>query len=109
MRRLVDVFESVITSLYEAAAGVESWPAALAKLARASNSSGGVLVSVSTRGQLFCTTQSHQAMTEAYIDEGWYLYDEWYRAVPLLKSKGIAVDQDCLTEDQISRSPFYQD
>jgi DNA-binding CsgD family transcriptional regulator/PAS domain-containing protein len=54
-------------------------------------------------------SESLGAATEEYFDRGWVEQDLRYRGIPKLLKTGIVCDLDFMTQDEIKRSPYYQE
>lgn len=102
-------FESIIGSLYEAAAGQESWYTVLDELSAATRSRGSVLISITDRGRLLGFSDSVAETADTYVAEKWYLLDERYKGVPAIRTHGVAVDHDFTSDEEIAKSQYYQD
>ena len=105
----MEQFETIIGSIYEAAAGQKDWSEALGDMSRATNSQGSVLVSFTERGRLLGSSDSAAETTDTYLAEKWYLLDERYKGVPTMRERGVAVDHYFISDDEIARSQYYQD
>jgi DNA-binding CsgD family transcriptional regulator len=54
-------------------------------------------------------SRSMARSVETYINDGWIQCDERRRGVPMLLRRGVAIDFDFITSDEIARHPFYQE
>lgn len=100
---------SVAKAFHDAALVPESWPAALDLLSSQTASLGVVLVPVKSRATLSVGSESIAEATDFYFREGWHTRDKRDHTAFALATRGIAVDLDITTEDQMRRDPYYQD
>src|SRR4051812_17605964 len=94
-------FAHAAQSLMDAALDPTRWPAASDILADYANAVGVVILPVKGR----CPGTAHSASLgeglETYFSDGWHLRDERNRGLPLIRSKGIFVDQDFASRDEM--------
>lgn len=104
-----EFLSDVERQLDEAAADPLKWTSALEAIARATGSDGAALLTIEGRGPVVLPTESMTGLADDYIQNGWYKKDFRYNGVPILKNKGIFVDQDIVTLEQMGKMPYYQD
>ena len=94
-----------------AAAAVDSsrWQGALETVAAISGSFGAVVVPIRGRLPCFPHTRSLEPAFERYIEDGWVIRDERYRAVPVILNRGVATEFDFTTAEETARHPYYQE
>ncbi|MBY3432878.1 helix-turn-helix transcriptional regulator [Rhizobium laguerreae] len=101
--------ESINQSFSDGALGEQSWGTALDGLSESIGAVGAVIVPL--RGgipSMPCATRFAEAI-EGYHKGGWDKNDVRFRALPALHRKGYGTDLDILSEDEIGRSPYYQE
>lgn len=95
--------------LEEAVIDAVRWPDLIDRASRASGSEGALLLrSDRTALDALCTPSLADA-SRRYFDEGWHREDHRLRGIPLMRQRGIAVDQDFTSPEEFARLPFYQD
>ncbi|UZE49828.1 hypothetical protein ONR75_03250 [Rhodopseudomonas sp. P2A-2r] len=77
-------------------------------LAQYSGSSGTVLLPVKGRGPGCPHSASLAEGMEVYFRDGWDLRDERIRGLPLVRSRGIFVDQDFASPHEMATSDYYR-
>ena len=108
--RLHDDLESGFREdLEEAVIDPARWPDLAERVVRASGSEGALLLRSDRTGLESLCTASLADASRRYFDEGWHRDDHRLRGIPLMRTRGIAVDQDFTTPEEIARLPFYQD
>jgi DNA-binding CsgD family transcriptional regulator len=95
------------TMFLDAATEPDAWVAALDMLAKGSGARGAALLTVEGRGPFILPTQEMGELAERYVKEGWYQQDFRYAGIPLMKQRGIFVDQDIVTPEAMGRMPYY--
>lgn len=95
--------------LEEAIIDPARWPDLMDRAARASGSEGALLLRTDRTGLDALTTPSIAEASRRYFDEGWYREDHRLRGLPTLRTRGIVVDQDFTTSEEMRRLPYYQD
>lgn len=101
-------FELTAQALQDAAVDPTQWAPAMDILSRYSGSTGTVLLSVKGRGPGTPHSSSLDEPYEAYFREQWHLRDERDVGLAIIRKKGIVVDQDFVTPDQIASSDYYR-
>jgi len=97
------------TMLLDAATDPDAWQAALEMMARATGSKGAALFTVEGHGPLILPTEGAGELAERYVKDGWHQRDFRHAGVPLMKQRGIMVDQDFVAPDRMARLDFYAD
>jgi DNA-binding CsgD family transcriptional regulator/PAS domain-containing protein len=87
------------------------WMPALDRLTDAVGATGVVLIpfNVEDRPLGSVATEGAGEVVHRWAKEGWYAHDLRARTIPKLLSTGIAVDQDTITEEEMRRSPYYNE
>lgn len=108
--RLRDHLEtSFQEDLEEAVIDVERWPELIERVSRNSGSTGALLLRTDRTGLDALCTQSLAEPARRYFDEGWHREDHRLRGLPTMRARGITVDLDFTSPDEIARLPYYQD
>jgi DNA-binding CsgD family transcriptional regulator len=108
--RLHDDLEAAFREdLEEAVIDATRWPDLIERTSRASGSEGALLLRTDQRALDALCTPSLADASRRYFDEGWHREDHRLRGVPLIRQRGIAVDQDFTSPDEIAKLPYYQD
>jgi len=88
--------------LEEAVIDPARWPDLAERTVRASGSEGALLLrSDRTSLESLCTASLADA-SRRYFDEGWHREDHRLRGIPFMRTRGIAVDQDFTTQEEIA-------
>ncbi|MET3484744.1 helix-turn-helix transcriptional regulator [Methylobacterium sp. 1973] len=95
--------------LEEAVIDPARWPDLAERTVRASGSEGALLLRSDRRSLESLCTASLADASRRYFDEGWHRDDHRLRGIPFMRTRGIAVDQDFTTPEEVARLPFYQD
>ncbi|MCB4803660.1 DNA-binding CsgD family transcriptional regulator/PAS domain-containing protein [Methylobacterium brachiatum] len=95
--------------LEEAVVDPARWPDLIERVSLASGSEGALLLRTDRTALNALTTASLAESSKRYFEEGWHREDHRFRGLPMMRARGIAVDQDFTTPDEIARLPFYQD
>ncbi|MGA2639150.1 hypothetical protein [Methylocella sp.] len=100
----------VADQLQHAAFDPSAWSAALEDIGRRVGAIGAVLLSTDSMplARPPSSPDLEGLMTD-YFRGGWNQRDERYRGVPLAATKGVIVDQDFMSLEEIRRSAYYQD
>lgn len=104
-----DLETSFQQDLEEAVIDSARWPDLIERASRASGSEGALLLRSDQRGLDALNTPSLDDAALRYFGEGWYREDHRLRGLPIMRARGVAVDQDFTTPEEIARLPFYQD
>jgi DNA-binding CsgD family transcriptional regulator/PAS domain-containing protein len=102
--------EGVGAAFAEAAVDPSKWPAAMNRVAKATNSYGALLVPV--RGGPLPNVPFSQSLApsfEAYVRDGWIHRDVRYRVTPVMARRGVATELDIVTADEIATHPYWQE
>jgi hypothetical protein len=95
----------------EAAVDPDRWSDALQCISAETESLGTILLPVT--GRSLPNTPVSEALakaTETYFRDGWHLRDLRYNvSIPKFVSTGLIEDFDCISPDDIGRSPYYQE
>ncbi|WP_457104462.1 helix-turn-helix transcriptional regulator [Methylobacterium sp. P5_C11] len=108
--RLHDDLEAVFREdLEEAVVDPARWQDLAERTVRASGSEGALLLRSDRMGiESLCTASLAEA-SRRYFDEGWHRDDYRLRGLPYMQARGITVDQDFTSPEEVARLPFYQD
>ena len=101
-------FDQAAQQLMDAAVDPTQWASAMDLLSNYSGSIGTVLLSVKGRGPGTPHSSSLDEPYEAYFKDQWHLRDERDVGLPIIRRKGIVVDQDFVTPDFVARSDYYR-
>lgn len=107
MVRSAVTFDQASQSLLDAAVDPTRWDEAMEVIAQYTNATGVVLLQIKGRGP---GTPHNRALDEgldAYFRDGWHLRDERMRGLPAMYRKGIFVDQDFASSDEVAGSDYY--
>ncbi len=85
------------------------WNAAMESAARATGSSGAILVPLKGRLPLFPHNESLQPVVESYVKDGWIDRDVRYRPMATLLQKRVATEFDFTSPDEMAHLPYYQE
>ncbi|MCJ2089404.1 helix-turn-helix transcriptional regulator [Methylobacterium sp. E-005] len=108
--RLQDDLEaSFREDLEQAVIDSTRWPDLIERAARSSGSVGALLLRTDRTGLDALCTQSLAEPARRYFDEGWHREDHRLRGLPTMRTRGITVDLDFTSPDEIARLPYYQD
>lgn len=77
-------------------------------IAQYANATGAVLLQVKGRGPGTPHSRSLEEIYEVYFRDQWHQRDERNRGLPLIKSRGIFVDQDFASRDELESSDYYR-
>ncbi|MCJ2071553.1 helix-turn-helix transcriptional regulator [Methylobacterium sp. J-030] len=104
-----DLEASFREDLEEAVIDATRWPDLIERASRSSGSVGALLLRTDRTGLDALCTQSIAEPARRYFDEGWHRDDHRLRGLPTLRTRGITVDLDFTSPDEIARLPYYQD
>ena len=102
-------FDFVADRLQQAVFDPTLWSSILADVSHCAGGAGAVLFSVDRRLLEQPASPDLADMTDDYQKSGWHERDERYRGAPIMLRKGVAVDQDFISPDEMRRSAYYQD
>lgn len=100
----------VKSNMLEAALGLKNWRDVLAELSVACDAQGANLITI--RPQLLGAmenTENLDEFREFYFKNEIFKFCIRRRAIPLMDSRGIAVDADYTSETERERDPYYQE
>lgn len=100
--------DAALDKLLEAALDPSHWPNALNELAHACAARGVCVLPIVGRLPGVPATESIGEALAAYYEEGWHLNDFRERGIPHLARKGIVLDQDYASNDEIGRHSYYK-
>jgi DNA-binding CsgD family transcriptional regulator len=99
----------VAEQLQHAAVDPSVWPDVLSNLSRQVGAEGTFIVSTETRLAGTPGSPEIAGLVEDYYRNRWNERDERYRCLPSLLAKGVAVDQDFASLEEMKSSPYYQE
>jgi DNA-binding CsgD family transcriptional regulator len=85
------------------------WSDLIERTSRASGSEGALLLRSDKTGFEALHTPFLADAARRYFDEGWHRDDHRLRGLPMMRARGIAVDQDFTSQEEIAQLPYYQD
>lgn len=85
------------------------WPGFLEAVSRASGSEGASLMRVERFASAAIWSPSVDTLMRRYFDEGWNETDHRLKGLPVLRERGVTVDQDFTSPDEFETLPFYRD
>jgi len=85
------------------------WTSLLETLCSYTDSKSAVIIPLKGRYPSLIKTESANELMSVYFEKNWHLRDFRDRGVPSLLRKGIMVDQDFASIDEINKNPYYQD
>ncbi|MEL6062838.1 MULTISPECIES: helix-turn-helix transcriptional regulator [unclassified Methylobacterium] len=95
--------------LEEALIDAARWPDLIERVSSSSGSVGALLLRTDRTGLDALCTRSMAEPVRRFYDEGWYREDHRLRGLPTLRARGVTVDLDFTSPDEIARLPYYQD
>ena len=101
-------FADASQSLLDAAVDPSQWVRAMETIAQYGNATGAVLLQVKGRGPGTPHSRSLEEGLNVYFRDQWHLRDQRNRGLPLVKTKGIFVDQDFASRDELEKSDYYR-
>lgn len=101
-------FDDASQSLLDAAIDPARWNDAMEAVSQYSGATGVVLLQIRGRGPGTPHTRSMEEGLAAYFRDGWHLRDERIRGIPYMRSKGISVDQDFASPEELTSSDYYE-
>jgi DNA-binding CsgD family transcriptional regulator len=100
-------FADASQSLLDAAVDPSRWQNAMEAIAQYADATGTVLLQVKGRGPGTPHSRSLDEIYDVYFRDQWHLRDERNRGLPFIKTKGIFVDQDFASRDELESSDYY--
>lgn len=101
-------FDRAALSLLDAAVDPAQWTAAMDTVAQYANATGAVLLPIRGRSPGTPHSSSLGEGFEEYFKDEWHLRDQRDRGIPHMRAKGIFVDQDFATSDEVNTSDYYR-
>jgi DNA-binding CsgD family transcriptional regulator len=101
-------FDDASQSLLDAAIDPSRWNDAMETIAQYAVATGVVLLQVKGRGPGTPHTASLQEGLDTYFRDEWHLRDERTRGLSIMRKKGIFVDQDFASPEELATSDYYQ-
>jgi DNA-binding CsgD family transcriptional regulator/GNAT superfamily N-acetyltransferase len=101
--------ESICRSFSDGALGAQSWGSALDALSESIGAVGAVIVPLKGGIPTMPYATRFAEALETYHRDGWDKNDVRFRALPAVRRKGYGTDLDAMSEDEIKRSPYYQE
>lgn len=95
--------------LEDAVIDAARWPDLIERVSRSSGSVGALLLRTDRTGLDALCTESLAEPARRYFDEGWCREDHRLRGLPTLRARGVTVDLDFTSPDEIARLPYYRD
>lgn len=86
----------------------EAWASALHDISQKTRSRGAILFHRSTMPGTPVSRDVAEAM-ETYWRDEWITRDIRLRAIPVQRARGIGTDEDCVSVDEMRRSPLYNE
>lgn len=93
----------------DAATDTHAWQAALDMVAEKSGSRGAVILTVEGSGPFILPTEGLGELAEHYVKDCWHQRDFRRAGLPLMKQRGIMVDQDFVRPEEMGRIDYYAD
>jgi DNA-binding CsgD family transcriptional regulator len=100
-------FDHAAQSVLDAAVDPTRWNAAMDVVAQYAGATGAALLQIRGRGPGTPHSASLGEGFDEYFRNEWHLRDLRERGIPHLRAKGIAVDQDYITPDELNTSDYY--
>ena len=100
-------FDQASLSLLDAAIDPSQWTRAMDTVAQYAGATGAVLLQIRGRGPGTPHSASLGEGLEVYFRDEWHLRDKRERGIPHMREKGIFVDQDFVTRDELKTSDYY--
>ena len=101
-------FDQAVQSLLDAAVDPTRWNDAMEAISQYTGATGVVLLQTYGTQPGTPHTRSLEEGMDAYFREGWHLRDVRMRGLPAMRSKGIFVDQDFASREELASSDYYQ-
>ena len=102
-------FDAVLAAFNEAALDSSRWVQALDAISRATGSFGSALLPMSSRSAGAPHSESLAEIHASYVKDGWIHQDARYQSVPIIKRHSVATELDFISEDQLSRHPYWME
>jgi DNA-binding CsgD family transcriptional regulator len=101
-------FDQASLALLDAAVDPTQWAKAMETVAQYAAADGAVLLQTRGRGPGTPHTASMDEALDVYFRDGWHLRDERERGIPYMRAKGIFVEQDFATPDELNAWDYYR-
>lgn len=100
-------FDQATLSLLDAAVDPTQWSRSMDVMTEYAKATGAVLLQIRGRGPGTPHSPSLGEALDVYFKDEWHLHDQRERGVPHMRAKGIFVDQDFVTPEELSTSEYY--
>jgi hypothetical protein len=100
-------FDQATLSLLDAAVDPTQWSRSMDVMTEYAKATGAVLLQIRGRGPGTPHSSSLGEALDVYFKDEWHLHDQRDRGVPHMRAKGIFVDQDFVTPEELSTSEYY--
>ena len=101
-------FECASQALLDAAVDPSRWTATMEMMAQYSGSTGAVLLPIKGRSPGTPHSASLSEALSEYFRDGWQVRSERNRGISLIPSRGLFVDQDFASADELATSDYYR-
>lgn len=95
--------------LDEAVVNADRWPSLLDEVASACGAEGAGLLRVEKVVTSSVWTPGIAELSARYYGEGWNKADHRQKGIPLMQRRGVCVDQDFTTPEEMETLPYYQE
>ena len=110
MRVMASSLHDALDGIQDAALQPERWLETIEAISRASGAMGANIMEPTGRGALggVLFTDSLTAVMDEYTRDEWTLRDYRAQFIPLIQRKGIVLEKDMATRDEIERLDYYK-
>ncbi|WP_412066313.1 helix-turn-helix transcriptional regulator [Rhizobium sp. SYY.PMSO] len=108
MQREWDV-DLIAQSFSDAAIGYKSWQSSLDAICESAGLAGATLIPLKGALSQLPTSANFSEAVDYYFRDGWHKRDVRFNGLATLRKTGLVTDFDCASEDEIKRSPYYQE
>ncbi len=102
INRIADAFSDAVL-------GHSNWNNALDTISEEFGAAGAVILPLKQATFDVPASSSCAEIAAIYLRDDWIKIDPRFRCIPLMNRKGYATDLDCLTIEEMNRSPLYQE